>query len=313
MRFTMKRTVHTLGLVLFFTSFFTTIFAQEILDTIDTPKGKMIVYENRTWEYLSDLEFDGILNETIHNFFEKDSTYNYIWPWDINQCYSSNKQNNLRELRDTLWICVTDSLYDNFVIPFDGRVTSRYGYRRGRYHNGIDIDLQTGDSVVAAFDGKVRYAQYNNEGFGNLVVIRHYNGLETFYAHLSKLEVVPNQEVKAGDLIGLGGNTGHSYGSHLHFETRFYDAPMNPEEIIDFKNKCIRNENLFIHAGLFQPGASPSFASIAGGGEAYYRIRSGDTLSKIARKHRTTIGQLCRLNNIRPTTTLRIGRTLRVQ
>lgn len=289
------------------------LYAQEIMDTIDTPNGKMVVYENRTWEYLKDINFDGVLNETVHNFFSTDTAYNYVWPWDINQCYSSNKQNDLLELKDTLWICVTDSLYNNFVMPFDGRITSRYGYRRGRYHNGIDIDLQTGDSVVAAFDGKVRYAQYNDEGFGNLVVIRHYNGLETFYAHLSILDVVPNQEVKAGELIGRGGNTGHSYGSHLHFETRFYDASMNPEEIIDFKNKCIRNENLFIHAGLFQPGASPSYAAISGGGQAYYRIRRGDTLSSIARRHKTTVGQLCRLNKIRATTTLRVGRTLRVQ
>lgn len=289
------------------------IFAQEVIDTLDTPKGKMVVYENRTWEYLEDINFDGVLNEAVHDFLSLDTSYNYIWPWDINQCYSSNKQNDLESLKDTLWVCVTDSLYSNFVMPFDGRVTSRYGYRRGRYHNGIDIDLQTGDSVVAAFDGKVRYAKYNDSGFGNLVVIRHYNGLETFYAHLSELDVVPNQVVKAGELIGKGGNTGHSYGSHLHFETRFYDAPMNPEEIIDFKKKCIRNENLFIHAGLFRPGASPSYASISGGGEAYYRIRSGDNLTQIAIKHRTSVGQICRLNNIRPTTTLRVGRTLRVQ
>lgn len=295
------------------TALFSRVWGQEIIDTLETPEGKMVMYENRTWEYIRDINFDGVLNETVHNFFSMDSSYNYIWPWDINQCYSSNKQNDLQKLKDTLWICVTDSLYDNFVMPFKGRVTSRYGYRRGRYHNGIDIDLQTGDSVVAAFDGKVRYAKYNREGFGNLVVIRHYNGLETFYAHLSQLDVVPNQEVKAGELIGRGGNTGHSYGSHLHFETRFYDAPMNPEEIIDFKKRCVRNENLFIHAGLFQPGASPSYAAIAGGGEAYYRIRSGDTLSSIARKHRTTVGQLCRLNKIRATTTLRVGRTLRVQ
>lgn len=313
MRFIDMNTIKIFLIISFVSSFYSLANAQEIIDTVDTPEGEMVMYENRTWEYIRDINFDGVLNETVHNFFSMDSSYNYTWPWDINQCYSSNKQNNLQNLKDTLWICVTDSLYDNFVMPFKGRVTSRYGYRRGRYHNGIDIDLQTGDSVVAAFDGKVRYAKYNREGFGNLVVIRHYNGLETFYAHLSQLDVVPNQEVKAGELIGRGGNTGHSYGSHLHFETRFYDAPMNPEEIIDFKKRCVRNENLFIHAGLFEPGASPSYAAIAGGSEAYYRIRSGDTLSSIARKHRTTVGQLCRLNKIRATTTLRVGRTLRVQ
>src|SRR5690554_6388594 len=132
-------------------------------------------------------------------------------------------------------------------MPFDGVVTSRYGYRRGRYHNGIDINLNTGDTVVAAFDGKVRCSKYNKSGFSNLVVIRHYNGLETFYAHLSELIVVPNQWVKAGDPIGLGGNTGLSYRAQLHFETCFYDAPLNPEEIIDFKNKKIRDHITFVH------------------------------------------------------------------
>lgn len=287
--------------------------SQEIVDTIETSEGQMVVYDNRTWEYLEDLHFDGVMNTSIHTFFEADSSYNYTWPWDNNSCYASDKQNDLRALRDTLWICVTDSSYDDFVMPFEGRITSRYGYRRGRYHNGIDIDLQTGDSVVAAFDGKVRYAQYNKEGFGNLVVIRHYNGLETFYAHLSQLDVVPNQRVKAGDLIGRGGNTGHSYGSHLHFETRFYDAALNPEEVINFKKKCVRNENLFLYSDLFVPGAAPSHALYASNEEAYYRVQRGDTLGRIARKHNTSVRRLCQLNNIRSTRTLAIGRSLRVR
>ncbi|WP_158276085.1 peptidoglycan DD-metalloendopeptidase family protein [Brumimicrobium oceani] len=313
-------------LSVFFT-FVNTLTAQSVKDTIDSPNGKILIYENHTWEYLDDLEFDGVLNDFIHNYFSNDSLLNYQWPWDSELCYSSNKSNDLSLMKDTLWLCVTDSIYSDFVMPFDGKVTSRYGYRRGRYHNGIDIDLSTGDSVVAAFDGKVRYAKMNKSGFGNLVIIRHFNGLETFYAHLSEMSVVPNQFVKAGDLIGLGGNTGNSYGSHLHFEVRFYDAPMNPEEIIDFKNKKVRDENLFVHNGLFRPGASPSYinhnlsasaghtmaASSARVAEPYYRIKSGDTLGHIARRNKTTISQLCRLNNIRPTTTLKIGRRLRVR
>ena len=292
--------------------------AQIVKDTVDTPNGKMLIYENRTWEYLEDIEFNGVLNEVIHDYFMNDTILNYQLPWNSEICYSSNKTNDLSLLKDTLWLCVTDSTYSNFVMPFDGKVTSRYGYRKGRYHNGIDISLNTGDTVVAAFDGKVRYSKYNKSGFGNLVVIRHYNGLETFYAHLSELIVVPNQWVKAGDPIGLGGNTGNSYGAHLHFETRFYDAPMNPEEIIDFKNKKIRDQNLFVHRGLFRPGAAPSHAThtaTAAGmvSEAYYRVRSGDTLGHIASKNRTTVSQLCRLNNIKTTTTLKIGRTLRVR
>ena len=289
--------------------------AQEVVDTLETENGTMLIYANRTWEYLEDKNFDGLLNRELHEFMMRDSSLNYISPWDTDQCYSSNKTNDLSKLKDTLWLCVVDTTHNKFVMPFEGKITSRYGYRRGRYHNGIDIDLRTGDTVVAAFNGKVRYAKYNDAGFGNLVVIRHYNGLETFYAHLSDINVVPNQEVKAGDFIGLGGNTGHSSGSHLHFETRFYDAPMNPEEIIDFKEKIIRSENLFVHKGLFRPGAMPSHASspTADGSAAYYRIRSGDTLGHIARKNRTSVSRLCQLNNIRPTTTLHIGRSLRVR
>ena len=310
-----------LKLNIFFILFWTGIsIGQEVIDTLYTPEGTMLIFSNRTWEYIEDRDFDGVLNEFLYNYFEEDSTYNFSLSWNEDMCYTSNKTNDLSKLKDTLWICVVDSAYNNFVMPWDGVVNSRYGYRKGRYHNGIDIDLNTGDTVVAAFAGKVRYSRYNDSGFGNLVIIRHYNGLETFYAHLSKLLVVPNQEVKAGDVIGLGGNTGRSYGAHLHFETRFYDAPINPEEIIDFKAKELRDENLFIHRGLFRPGAAvsnnygPIAAASSGSGDSkYHKIRSGDTLGAIARRYGTNVSRLCQLNGIRSTTTLKIGRTLRVR
>jgi murein DD-endopeptidase MepM/ murein hydrolase activator NlpD len=293
---------------------------QEVIDTLYTPEGTMLIYSNRTWEYLEDRDFDGVLNEFLYSYFEEDSTYNFSLSWNEDMCYTSNKTNDLSKLKDTLWICVVDSTYNDFVMPWDGEVTSRYGYRKGRYHNGIDINLNTGDTVLAAFSGKVRYSRYNDSGFGNLVIIRHFNGLETFYAHLSKLLVVPNQEVKAGDVIGLGGNTGRSYGAHLHFETRFYDAPINPEEIIDFKAKELRDENLFIHRGLFRPGAAisnnsgPVAASSSPSVDSkYHKVRSGDTLSAIARRYGTSVSRICQINGIRPTTTLHIGRSLKVR
>ncbi|HLU87737.1 MAG TPA: M23 family metallopeptidase, partial [Taishania sp.] len=187
-----------------------------------------------------------------------------------------------------------------------------------------------GDQVYAAWSGKVRYAKYNEGGFGNLVIIRHNNGLETFYGHLSKILVSPNQNVKAGDVIGLGGNTGRSFGSHLHFEVRFYDLPMNPEEVIDFENKQVRDSNLFVHRGLFRPGAKPSHLQQGSGSPSpnslatasspassstnrYYKVRSGDTLSSIAAKNKTTIAKLCQLNGIKQTTILQVGRNLRVR
>lgn len=293
------------------------------VDSVYTTNGIVVLFDDRSWQYLEDLNFDGVLNERLHEEISSMKDLDYVQTWDNDVCYTSDRQNDLNKLNDTLWLCVNDEEYNHFVMPFDGIVTSRYGYRKGRYHNGIDIDLETGDMVRSAWAGKVRYAKYNEGGFGNLVIVRHYNGLETFYAHLSKIMVVPNQEVKAGEPLGLGGNTGASRGSHLQFEIRFYDAPMNPEEIIDFTKKECKDENLMVHRSLFRPGAKPSDQEEHGESYSstraqasqrkYYKIRSGDTLSKIARQHNTTVSRLCQLNGIRSTTRLQIGRTLRVK
>lgn len=304
-------------------------FGQFALDTIETSRGRMVLYSDRTWELVSDIGFDGIMNDAIYDRFSNDTVLNFVQTWDNEVCFTSDRGNDLSKLKDTVWLCVGDSIHSKFVMPFDGYITSRYGYRKGRYHNGIDINLETGDTVRSAWAGKVRYAKFNEGGFGNLIIVRHYNGLETFYAHCSKLLVAPNTEVKAGDPIGLGGNTGHSFGSHLHFEVRFYDAPMNPEEIIDVVNKTVKDQNLFVHKGLFRPGAKPSdyyesqgdtqagavtaVAKPATASRKYYRVKSGDTLSEIASKHHTTISKICQLNGIRQTTTLQIGRQLRVK
>ena len=302
--------------------------SQTPIDTIDTENGKMIIYANRTWEYLKDLTFNGILNERIHELVSNNPHLKYVQPWDNGVCYTSGRKNDLSKLKDTLWLCVNDEEHSDFVCPVNGVVTSRYGYRSGRHHSGIDLDLDIGDTVRAAWSGKVRYAKYNDGGFGNLVIVRHYNGLETFYAHLSKFLVVPDQEVKAGDVLGLGGNTGRSFGPHLHFEVRFYDAAMNPEEIIDFNAKKCKDENLFVHSSLFLPGAKPTDSFkvpsppiaetkaepvIQPASRKYYKVRSGDTLSEIAARNKTTVSKLCQLNGISTRTTLQIGRSLRIQ
>ncbi len=304
------------------------LYSQAVIDTILTPKGKVIIYANRTWEYLVDNQFDGVLNKELDDFISSDSSLNYIQDWDNNVCFTSDRTNDLGKLKDTIWLCVNNELYSNFCMPNTSYVTSRYGMRKGRYHNGIDIGLKVGDTIRAAWSGKIRYAKFNEGGFGNLVIIRHYNGLETFYAHLSKHLCVPNQDVKAGDPIGLGGNTGHSFGPHLHFEIRFYDAPMNPEEVIDFDKKVCKDENLLVHKDLFRPGAKPSDFNETGETLAapvetkrvvvkkttkYYKVRSGDTLSAIATKHNTTIAAICKLNGIRQSASLQIGRSLRVK
>lgn len=317
----MKR---TLSFILF-VFIFNAGFGQRVLDTVQTELGTMLIYSNRTWAFLKDKGFDGVLNPRIHAQVSKDSVYKFIQTWDNNTCYTSGRHNDLSRLKDTIWLCVNDSTHSEFRYPVDGIVTSRYGYRHGRHHSGIDLDLETGDTVRSCWSGKVRYAKYNDGGFGNLVIVRHYNGLETFYAHLSKILVVPDQDVKAGDILGLGGNTGRSYGSHLHMEIRFYDASINPEEIIDFEKRTIKDENLFVHKGLFRPGAKPSDETgdeigpetappvIQTAQRKYYKVRSGDTLSEIAARNQTTVSKICQLNGIRPTSTLQIGRSLRVK
>lgn len=283
------------------------------------------MFQDRTWQYLDDLEFDGILNQHLHGIINSITGLDYIQTWDNDVCYTSDKQNDLSKLNDTLWLCLLNDDDNDFQMPFDGVVTSRYGYRSGRYHNGIDIDLETGDTVKSAWSGKVRYAKYNEGGFGNLVIVRHNNGLETFYAHLSKLLVVPNQNIKAGDMLGLGGNTGHSSGSHLHFEVRFYDAPINPEEVIDFANNRCKDENLFVHKAIFRPGAKPTDLEehgesiessrnvVQSQGRKYHKIKRGDTLTRIASVNHTTVAKLCRLNGLRYDSKIQIGRTIRVR
>lgn len=303
---------------------FHTVYAQQVLDTIQTDRGAMVIYANRTWAFLKDKDFDGILNPRLHALLSEDSTLNLVQYWQNDVCYTSGRQNDLSKLKDTLWLCVLEDQHSEFVYPVNGIVTSRYGYRSGRHHSGIDLDLNTGDTVRSCWSGKVRYARYNDGGFGNLVIVRHYNGLETFYAHLSKLLVVPDQDVKAGDILGLGGNTGRSYGSHLHFEVRFYDASINPEEVIDFAKRQVKDDNLFVHKGLFRPGAKPSdeehgeshvhtAQTVQAAQRKYYKVRSGDTLSEIASRNQTTVSKICQLNGIRPTSTLQIGRSLRVK
>jgi len=306
---------------LLFLLHFSVGYSQRIIDSLETENGTMYIFANRTWMYKEDLNFDGVMNDHLDYLIQQDSNINFVQKWDADMCYTSGLANDPAQIKDTIWICLEDSERDSldqlFKMPFDGRVTSRFGWRRGRMHNGTDIDLTTGDTVRAAWGGKVRYAKYNTGGFGNLVVVRHHNGLETFYAHLDKNLVVPNQIVEAGEPLGLGGNTGHSYGSHLHFEVRFYDIPIDPENLIDFSKGEIRDENLLVHRGIFRPGAykssSSSSSNVASSGGKYYRIRSGDTLSAIAARNRTTVSRLCQLNGIRPTTVLQIGRNLRVR
>lgn len=216
---------------------------------------------------------------------------------------------------------------NGFVMPLDKdtHITSNYGYRRRyrRMHRGVDLKLNTGDTVRAAFDGRVRINDYEGKGYGHYIVIRHDNGLETVYGHLSKKLVKRGEIVRAGDPIGLGGSTGRSTGPHLHFEARFMGVDLNPTQLFDFAEKVpLRDYYTFTRNGR-NYASSASVASVhstnkksrVGKASApqTHRIRKGDTLSTIAQRYGTTVTKLCALNNMGRKATLRVGKSIRVK
>lgn len=219
------------------------------------------------------------------------------------------KYKDVFQTRDSL---VINFDKQNFVLPFDGKINSHYGWRRYRPHYGTDIDLEKGDSVKCAFDGVIRYANKKVKGYGQVIVVRHFNGLETVYGHLSKIMVNPNDTVKAGDVIGLGGSTGRSTGPHLHFEIRCLGVPINSEDIIDYDNKCLKG-NYFI---LTKKDAeetynlrSKKYHHLAKS-KGIYIVKKGDTLSKIARKTGVPVSLLLKKNKLKKNSIIRPGKKL---
>jgi murein DD-endopeptidase MepM/ murein hydrolase activator NlpD len=188
--------------------------------------------------------------------------------------------------------------------PIVNRVTSNFGFRRHfRHHYGIDIKLNVGDSVHCAFDGKVRIAQ-RSRTYGYYVVVRHYNGLETVYAHLSKLLVTPNQAIKAGEVVGLGGSTGRSTGPHLHYEFRYLGVPINPNDIIDFTACTPHRDTLYVCAAHFD--YIKEIEKIR-----FYIVKSGDTLGHIAMRTGVSVSRLCQLNKLTQKSIIRPGQRIR--
>lgn len=207
-----------------------------------------------------------------------------------------------------------------FCMPTTNRVvTSNFGPRWGRQHKGIDVKVYIGDTIRAAFDGKVRMVRYEAKGYGKYVVIRHGNGLETIYGHMSKQLVDENQVVKAGEPIGLGGNTGRSTGSHLHFETRLCGVALNPALMFDFRNQDVIGDNyMFYRSRYMSESAIANRLRGVGGSNndddielanaapeasyakdvKFHKVAAGETLSSIAKKRGTTVEQLCKLNRI---------------
>jgi murein DD-endopeptidase MepM/ murein hydrolase activator NlpD len=239
-------------------------------------------------------ELNSTLGETIYGFWINDRVHPY--KFDI-------KTTKL----DTTVHLFCKETQNPYFHPTCGHITSDFGMRRRRYHYGIDIKLETGDPVFCALDGVVRVSKFDRT-YGNVVVVRHPNGLETLYAHLSERNVNPDDAVKAGDVLGLGGNTGRSFGAHLHFEVRYKGFAINPNEIIDFENGEVKTQILDINANTFEYLKKAKRSSRGG----RYIVRRGDTMYKIAKKHGTSVKSLAKLNRISVRTKLRPGRSLKV-
>jgi len=321
------------------------------IDTIPFEDTYIVMYTDHSWEYLREEDFDGILNKSLHDYVTTDTSLRFKTLWNIDMPFTYD--NDIKRLKDTIWLCSVDTAHSRWSLPIEGAILSSFKYRGARFHHGLDIDLDIGDPVKASFDGVVRYAQYNKGGFGNCVIIRHYNGLETYYAHLSKIKVRPYERVSAGQVVGLGGCTGRCYGPHLHFEVRFYDNALDPAEIFDFENKKLRDENLFICPSMFNYRAvsnknilleryqnNPEMQekiedeyedrlhkhgednhqaitepnyTTANANAKYHKVRSGDTLSAIAAKYGTSVNKLCQLNGISKNKILQVGQKIRIR
>ncbi len=271
-------------------------------------------------------------------------------------------------MTDTVTLVLSEAGECGFYPPtFGGWLISGFGYRvgpkfhytagrrshgrRGRhashfnkhfvgygsqYHQGVDITLHVGDNVYAAFDGIIRISQYNLGGYGQCIVIRHYNGLETLYGHLSMRSVQIGQVVKAGELIGLGGSTGHSTGPHLHFETRYKGQPIDPTTLIDFTIKTadgfhLKSDSVTLTRENFSPYGSrlSRFAStgkqhsprrfyaytkaVGTSRIAQYKIKKGDSISTIAARHHTSISKVLAMNGLSKSSKLRLGQSIRIR
>lgn len=280
----------------------------------------------------------------VQYYLDSSDVFKEYWINDILFVYEDL---SYKDLSDTILISLVDRTKDEkFKLTWYGGLNSPYGPRWGRMHHGIDLHLRTGDSVFSAFDGIVRYAEFNNGGYGNCVIVRHLNGLETLYGHLSKIEVSANQFVKAGELLGLGGTTGRSDGPHLHFETRFKDFSFDPFRYVEKQtNELIGDTLVLIKKNLISyryptdaknktnvmaddKGIKNPEKKYAPGNKSkypspkkkpvktkivYHVVKQGETISSIARKYKTTWVALRKLNGLKQNSILSLGQKLRIK
>ena len=274
--------------------------SKNITPTITTPKLNLPKPNNSIekilFKYPSNIP--SISNEINYsNFYEMPDEYKNIW-----SNYTIDPYNfSVAGFSDTLRIDIS-----NYTAPTNGKITSDWGFRRAaQFHYGIDLKVYTTDTIKAAFDGTVRITRYNRGGYGYFVVIRHNNGLETLYGHLSKILVKDNTKIKSGEAIGMGGNTGRSTGSHLHLEFRYLGVPINPHSIANFTTTYKQNSDiLYVSSDTFEYKKEVDKIR-------YWTIRSGDTLGRIAYRTGVSVSKLCALNGIRSTSILRLGQRIR--
>ncbi len=234
------------------------------------------------------------------------TAFEYFSNWDTKKVNIYNF--DIKEFNDSLVVQLYDEqLGQHWKLPLtDVLVNSRFGPRWGRMHGGVDLDLNTGDAVYTAFDGIIRVKGYDRYGYGYYYVVRHKNGLETLYGHLSKHVMEVGDEVLAGDLLGKGGSTGRSPGPHLHYELRYKGMVFDPEIVYDFEKSLLTKKELLINKALFGHIAKASAA-------AYHRVKRGENLGSIARRYGVSVSTITKLNGISSRSILRIGQSLRVK
>lgn len=284
----LKKIYFSFALILFVLS----VNAQQIKYSIIPKRDTVNIYQ----EMLNDQTDDLMENHPA------DDIYNNIWRSDHVNPYKIP----IDKLPDSVRIDCS-----HFVVPVPGAVTSAFGPRRYRFHYGTDLRLNVGDTVRAAFSGKVRIIEFEARGYGNYIVLRHDNGLETVYGHLSAVLVNLNQKIKAGEIIAYGGNTGHSTGPHLHFETRYLGNAINPATIVDFNTGLV-------HDKMYLLTKKKSFYYQREGTEIvhvsrYYTVRKGDTMSKIAARNGISAKALAKMNGLKTKAKVKPGQQLRLR
>ncbi len=264
------------------------------LDSIDVNEIELISYYGSFLKSTVDVE-------GVHTFKEGIPAEEYYNDFDLSTIFNVTPPDSFPDIQ---YIPVTGMQFGSYFHPRNDKINSRYGWRDGRMHRGMDIDLVKGDKIYAAFDGMVRIAKRHN-AFGNVVIVRHYNGLETVYAHLSKLKVKAGQKVLSGQVIGLGGSTGRSTGPHLHFEVRFKGQSLNPANFIDFKEHKITCDTLVIKKSKYGITAYPSNAE-------FHNVERGDTWYEIAKQYGLSIKELLVLNGTDKKFYLKVGQKIRI-